>query len=175
MTYQYVPPLRHRFLEDMRIKGLQPKTQTMYLRAMREFTRYLGHSPDSAPPCPGPLRREIGMRGELRLDRAGRTEGRIIERGQVFLDRPRHLLRIDLVRLPIRLGRRVLPVRVSLNDAGACRKALAACQSLRDAAGDHRFEQMAQQIAVSETAVSVLGEGRVIRHRGGQIETAEME
>jgi site-specific recombinase XerD len=50
MTDQYVPKLRQRFLEEMRIKGLQPKTQTMYLRAMREFTRYLGHSPYSATP-----------------------------------------------------------------------------------------------------------------------------
>jgi integrase/recombinase XerD len=50
MSNQYVPALRRRFLEDMRIKGLQPKTQTMYLRAMREFTRFLGHSPDSATP-----------------------------------------------------------------------------------------------------------------------------
>jgi len=48
MANHYVPALRQRFLEDMRIKGLQPKTQTMYLRAMRDFTRYLGHSPDSA-------------------------------------------------------------------------------------------------------------------------------
>ncbi len=48
MSDQYVPALRRRFLEDMHIKGLQPKTQTMYLRAMREFTRFLGHSPDSA-------------------------------------------------------------------------------------------------------------------------------
>ncbi len=51
MTDHYVPALRQRFLEDMRIKGLQPKTQTMYLRAMREFTRFLGHSPDSARLC----------------------------------------------------------------------------------------------------------------------------
>lgn len=50
MTDQHVPALRQRFLEDMRIRGLQPKTQTMYLRAMREFTRCLGHSPDSATP-----------------------------------------------------------------------------------------------------------------------------
>jgi len=35
MSDQYVPALRQRFVEDMRIKGLQPKTQTMYLRAMR--------------------------------------------------------------------------------------------------------------------------------------------
>lgn len=50
MTDQYVPKLRQRFLEDMRIKGLQPKTQTMYLRAMRDFTQFLGHAPDSATP-----------------------------------------------------------------------------------------------------------------------------
>ena len=50
MSGQYVPALRQRFLEDMRIKGLQPKTQTMYLRAMRDFTRFLGRSPDTATP-----------------------------------------------------------------------------------------------------------------------------
>ena len=50
MTDQHVPALRQRFLEDMRIKGLQPKTQTMYLRAMRDFTRFLGRSPDTATP-----------------------------------------------------------------------------------------------------------------------------
>ena len=50
MSDQYIPALRQRFLEDMRIKGLQPKTQTMYLRGMRDFTRFLGHAPDSATP-----------------------------------------------------------------------------------------------------------------------------
>ena len=34
----------------MQIKGLPPKTQAMYLRAMRDFTRFLGHAPDSATP-----------------------------------------------------------------------------------------------------------------------------
>ena len=34
----------------MQIKGLQAKTQTMYLRGMRDFTRFLGHAPDSATP-----------------------------------------------------------------------------------------------------------------------------
>jgi len=50
MADHYVPKLRQRFLEDMRIKGLQPKTQTMYLRAMRDFTQFLWHAPDSATP-----------------------------------------------------------------------------------------------------------------------------
>ena len=48
MANQYVPALRQRFLDDMRIEGLRPKTQAMYLRAMREFTRYLGRY--SMPP-----------------------------------------------------------------------------------------------------------------------------
>jgi site-specific recombinase XerD len=48
MSDRSIPIIRQRFLEDMRIKGLQPKTQTMYLRAMREFTRFLGRSPDTA-------------------------------------------------------------------------------------------------------------------------------
>ena len=33
MSEQYLPALRRRFLEIMQIKGLQQKTQTMYLRA----------------------------------------------------------------------------------------------------------------------------------------------
>lgn len=37
MSEQHIQPLRRRFLEDMRIKGLQPKSQAMYLRAMRDF------------------------------------------------------------------------------------------------------------------------------------------
>ena len=66
MTDQYVPKLRQRFLEDMQIKGLQPKTQTMYLRGMRDFTRFLGHAPDSA--TPEELR-------EFQLDMKGRGVG----------------------------------------------------------------------------------------------------
>lgn len=50
MSEQYVPALRQRFLEDMQIKGLQPKMQTMYLRGMRDFARFLGPAPDSATP-----------------------------------------------------------------------------------------------------------------------------
>ena len=37
MTDQPIPALGRRFLDDMRIKGLPPTTQTMCLRAMREF------------------------------------------------------------------------------------------------------------------------------------------
>ncbi len=47
MTDQYVPKLRKRFVEDVQIKGLHPKTRTVYLRAMRDFARYLSHSPET--------------------------------------------------------------------------------------------------------------------------------
>lgn len=50
MPDQSIPAIRQRFLEDMRVKGLSPKTQTMYLRAMRDFTRFIGRSPDTASP-----------------------------------------------------------------------------------------------------------------------------
>lgn len=45
MSDQYVPALRQRFLEDMQIKGLQPKTQTMYLRGMRDFLLFNLNAP----------------------------------------------------------------------------------------------------------------------------------
>jgi len=41
-------PLRQRMIEDMRLRKLSPKTQTHYIRAVRNLTRYLGRSPDTA-------------------------------------------------------------------------------------------------------------------------------
>ena len=43
-----VSPLRQRMVEDMRMRKLAPKTQTAYIRAVRKFTKFLGHSPDTA-------------------------------------------------------------------------------------------------------------------------------
>ncbi|WP_298911924.1 hypothetical protein [uncultured Roseobacter sp.] len=48
MSDQYLPTLRRRLHEDMRTKGLQPKTPRMYLRVMRDFRRFLGHSLDAS-------------------------------------------------------------------------------------------------------------------------------
>ena len=45
---QAVSPLRQRMIDDMRMRKLSPKTQTHYLRAVRQFARYLGRSPDTA-------------------------------------------------------------------------------------------------------------------------------
>jgi hypothetical protein len=35
-------------VEDMRLRKLAPKTQAAYIRAARKFTKFLGHSPDTA-------------------------------------------------------------------------------------------------------------------------------
>ena len=45
---QSVSPLRQRMIDDMRMRKLAPKTQNGYVRAVREFARFLGRSPDSA-------------------------------------------------------------------------------------------------------------------------------
>jgi site-specific recombinase XerD len=43
-----VSPLRQRMIEDMRLRQLNPKTQSAYLRAVSNFARYLGRSPATA-------------------------------------------------------------------------------------------------------------------------------
>ena len=45
---QNVSPLRLRMIDDMRIRKLSAKTQAAYTRGVRQFTRYLRRSPDSA-------------------------------------------------------------------------------------------------------------------------------
>ena len=43
-----VSPLRQRMIDDMRMRKFGEKTQLDYLRAVRNFTKYLGRSPDTA-------------------------------------------------------------------------------------------------------------------------------
>jgi len=43
-----ISPLRQRMIEDMRLRKLSAKTQTAYIRAVANFTRFLGRSPDTA-------------------------------------------------------------------------------------------------------------------------------
>lgn len=45
---QSISPLRHRMIDDMRLRKLSPKTQTGYIRAVKRLAGYLGRSPDSA-------------------------------------------------------------------------------------------------------------------------------
>ena len=48
MTDTPISPLRRRMIEDMTIRELAPKTQASYIRAVRNFTVFLGRSPDRA-------------------------------------------------------------------------------------------------------------------------------
>jgi Phage integrase, N-terminal SAM-like domain len=48
MTDKAISPLRRRMIEDMTIRKLGPKTQAGYIRAVRNFAEFLGHSPDLA-------------------------------------------------------------------------------------------------------------------------------
>ncbi len=48
MTDTSISPLRQRMIEDMNIRGFVAKTQTGYLRVVRDFAAFLGRSPDGA-------------------------------------------------------------------------------------------------------------------------------
>ena len=43
-----ISPLRQRMIDDMTLRKLGPKTQKTYIRAVRNFTRFFGQSPDAA-------------------------------------------------------------------------------------------------------------------------------
>jgi integrase/recombinase XerD len=45
---QVVSPLRQRMIDDMTMRKLSPKTQSGYIRAVKNLTHYLGHPPDTA-------------------------------------------------------------------------------------------------------------------------------
>jgi len=48
MTDKAISPLRRRMTEDMEVRGFTACTQRGYLAAVRNFTAFLGHSPDRA-------------------------------------------------------------------------------------------------------------------------------
>ena len=43
-----ISPLRQRMIDDMTLRKLGPRTQTAYIRAVKNFTRFFGQSPDAA-------------------------------------------------------------------------------------------------------------------------------
>ena len=48
MTEQSISPLRRRMIEDMTVRGFTAGTQRGYIRAVKDFTAFLGRSPDRA-------------------------------------------------------------------------------------------------------------------------------
>jgi site-specific recombinase XerD len=107
-TTAAVTPLRQRMLDDMRMRKLEPKTQSSYVRAVRKLARFLERSPDSATV-------EDLRRFQLHLVDAGTspiTINATLSGLKFFfettLDRPELMARVQAVRLP-----RTLPVVLS--------------------------------------------------------------
>ncbi len=50
MTDEKMSPLRARMMEDMRIRGMGDKAQKSHIRAIKDFAKFLGRSPDAATP-----------------------------------------------------------------------------------------------------------------------------
>ena len=48
IEHRPISPLRQRMIEDMTLRKLSEKTQSGYLRWVKDFTRFLGRSPDTA-------------------------------------------------------------------------------------------------------------------------------
>ena len=43
-----ITPLRQRMIDDMRMRKFADKTQSQYIRAVRQLAAFLGRSPDTA-------------------------------------------------------------------------------------------------------------------------------
>ena len=54
MTDECISPLRRRMIEDMTVRNFVPKTQSEYIRRVKNFAVFLGRTPDRADPgrCP---------------------------------------------------------------------------------------------------------------------------
>jgi site-specific recombinase XerD len=107
-TTKPISPLRQRMLDDMRMRKLSDKTQSHYIRAVVNLTRFLGRSPDTATA-------EDLRRYQLHLVEHGRTRtslNRTITALRFFfgvtLDRLDALAKMSPVREP-----RKLPVVLS--------------------------------------------------------------
>ena len=48
MTDECISPLRRRMIEDMTVRNFVPKTQSDYIRRIKNFAVFLGRPPDRA-------------------------------------------------------------------------------------------------------------------------------
>ena len=63
-----ISPLRQRMIEDMTVRGFTACTQRGYIAAVKNFTAFLGRSPDRAEA-------ENPARFQLQLGAGGRSRG----------------------------------------------------------------------------------------------------
>ena len=108
MTDQAMSPLRRRMIEDMTVRNFVPKTQTDYIRRVKNFAAFLRRSPDSAS-------REDVRRYLLHLASSGVSAGTVNGTGSAlrfFFDVT--LDRADIVRhLPCAREPRKAPIVLS--------------------------------------------------------------
>ena len=50
MNEEKTTPLRERMIEDMRIRGMSPKTKQAHIRTVRYFAEFIQRSPETATP-----------------------------------------------------------------------------------------------------------------------------
>jgi len=98
MTVEPVSPLRRRMIEDMTIRQFGAKTQTDYVRVVRDFSAFLGRSPDLAEP-------EDLRRYQLHLASAGASPAKM----NAAVSGLRFFFKITLARAE--LGARLATVR----------------------------------------------------------------
>jgi site-specific recombinase XerD len=100
MTDECISPLRRRMIEDMTIRNFVAKTQTDYIRRIKNFAVFLGRSPDTAT-------REDVRRYLLHLASSGMGAGTVNGTGSalrflfdITLDRPEIVRHLPVAREP---------------------------------------------------------------------------
>ena len=153
-TIPAISPLRQRMIDDMRLRKLADKTQSHYLRAVRQFSLFLGHSPDRAT-----------------IEDLRRYQLHLVDQGisaislnaaiaglkfffDVTLDHPQLMRKMQLVRIP-----RTLPVVLSREEVAR----------LIEAAGNIKY-----QTALSLAYGTGLRAGEVVALKVGDIDSQRM-
>ena len=153
-TTPTISPLRQRMIDDMRMRKLADKTQSHYLRAVRRFSLFLGHSPDTA--TIEELRRyqlHLVDQGISAISLNAAIIGLKFFFG-VTLDRPELMSKMHLVRIP-----RTLPVVLSREEVAR----------LIEAAGNIKY-----QTALSLAYGTGLRAGEVVALKVGDIDSQRM-
>ena len=149
-----ISPLRQRMLDDMAMRKLAPQTRNHYLRAVINFTRFLGRAPDTATP-------EDLRHYQLHLVKTGTSSislNAAITALRFFfgvtLDRPEALAKMSPVREP-----RKLPVVLSREEMAR----------LIEAAGKPKY-----QAALSVAYGAGLRASEVVALKVGDIDSTRM-
>ena len=143
-TTPAISPLRQRMIDDMRLRKLADKTQSHYLRAVRQFSLFLGHSPDRATI-------EDLRRYQLHLVDQGISA---ISLNAAIADHPQLMRKMQSVRIP-----RTLPVVLSREEVAR----------LIEAAGNIKY-----QTALSLAYGTGLRAGEVVALKVGDIDSQRM-